>query len=332
MSLSTQDLARTRDRPSTGASVNTNTGTPIRSQAAKRPLSRGSKTALLSIISNSLLIALKALVGVLSGSVSIISEAIHSSTDLIASIIAFISVRRSSIPADKEHPFGHGKIENVSGVIEGILIFIAAGLIINEAVGKIVAPEPIDQAWLAIGVMLFSALVNTLVSRKLYRVSVEEGSMALEADSLHLKTDVYAALGVAFGLLLTLITGWDILDPLVAIVVACLIVKEAFSLCRRGVAFLLDSKLPDEEEARIIAIIESHRNEIEDFHKLKTSRSGAMRNVDFHITLDSQMTVERAHAIVGELKRDISTEFAPTRVSVHIDPVRPPSDQGSTSA
>lgn len=300
--------------------MKTNTDTPNHNRKTGQPLGRGAKTALLSIVSNSLLIALKAVVGVLSGSVSIISEAIHSSTDLIASIIAFISVRRSSIPADREHPFGHGKIENVSGVIEGILIFIAAGLIINEAIGKIISPEPIDQVWLAIGVMLFSALVNTLVSRKLYRVSVEEGSMALEADSLHLKTDMYAALGVAVGLLLTYVTGWDILDPLVAIVVACLIVKEAFSLCRRGVAFLLDTKLPDEEEARIIDVIESHRDEIVDFHKLKTSRSGALRNVDFHITLDSQMPVERAHAIVGELKRDIAAEFAPTRVSVHVDP------------
>lgn len=300
--------------------MKTSTDRLNRSQKTRRPLGRSSKTALLSIVSNSLLIALKAVVGVLSGSVSIISEVIHSSTDLIASIIAFISVRHSSIPADKEHPFGHGKIENVSGVIEGILIFVAAGFIVNEAIGKIFTPGQIDHAWLAIGIMLFSALVNTLVSRKLYSVSVEEGSMALEADSLHLKTDVYAAVGVALGLLLTIITGWNILDPLIAIIVACLIIKEALSLCRRGVAFLLDSKLPDEEEARIISIIESHSNEITDFHKLKTSRSGAMRNVDFHITLDPQMTVEGAHTIVGELKRDISNEFAPTRVSVHIDP------------
>ena len=290
------------------------------SRETRGALSTSSKAALLSIVSNSSLIAFKIVAGILSGSISIISEAIHSATDLIASMIAFFSVGRSSMPADREHPFGHGKIENVSGVAEGVLIFVAAGFILNEALGKITNPQPIEQAGLAIGVMLLSALVNTFVSRRLYRVSVAEHSMALEADSLHLKTDVYAALGVAFGLTLALITGWDILDPAIAIAVACLIVKEAYVLCKRGVSFLLDSKLPDADEAKIIGIIESHQNEIVDFHKLKTSRAGALTNVDFHITLDPSMTVEDAHAIVGELKCDIASAFGTTRVSVHIDP------------
>ena len=287
---------------------------------AHRPLSASSKAALLSIVSNSSLIAFKIVAGVLSGSISIISEAIHSATDLIASMIAFFSVGRSSMPADREHPFGHGKIENVSGVAEGILIFVAAGFILSEALSKITDPHPIEQAGLAIGVMLLSALVNTLVSKRLYRISVEEKSMALEADSLHLKTDVYAALGVAFGLLLAVATGWDILDPVIAIAVACLIVKEAYLLCKRGISFLLDSKLPDADEAKIIEIIEAHRGEFIDFHKLKTSRSGALTNVDFHITLDPAMTVENAHAMIGEMKCDIAAAFGSTRVSVHIDP------------
>ncbi len=294
-------------------------------QKAAKPMSQSSRAALLSIVSNTLLISLKLIMGIISGSVSIISEAIHSATDLVASCIAFFSVGRSSMPADKEHPFGHGKIENVSGVAEGILIFVAAGFIINEAVGKITNPQPIEQAGLAIGVMVFSALVNIVVSRHLYRVSVKEKSMALEADSLHLKTDVYAALGVAAGLSLALVTGWDILDPLIAIAVACLILKEAFVLCKRGVAFLLDSKLSDAEEAKIVEIIQSHGDELVDFHKLKTSRAGATSTIDFHITLNPSMTVEQAHNIVGSLKCDIAQEFSPSRVSVHIDPAPPES-------
>ncbi len=294
-------------------------------------MKRSSRVALLSITSNTTLILLKLVVGVVSGSVSILSEAIHSSTDLIASIITFISVGQSSQPADREHPYGHGKIENISGVAEGLLIFVAAGFILNEAVHKIVEPTPIEQFGLAIAVMLLSAFVNLLVSRKLKKVSVEEDSMALEADSLHLRTDVYAALGVALGVALTQITGLDILDPIVAILVALFIIKEAWELCRRGFLFLVDTRLSDTEEARIIEIIESHHDEFRNFHKLKTRKSGNMRHIDFHITVDSRLTVAEAHGIVGELKKDLSDEFKVTRVSVHIDPDED-TEGGGTSA
>lgn len=281
---------------------------------------RSSRIALLSILSNTTLILLKLVVGIISGSVSIISEAIHSSTDLIASIITFFSVGQSSQPADKEHPYGHGKIENISGIAEGILIFLAAGIILYEAVHKIFEPTPIEQYGLAIAVMLFSAFVNFLVSRKLKKVSVEEDSMALEADSLHLKTDVYAALGVAVGVALTQITGLYVLDPIVAILVALFIIREAWELCKKGFDFLIDTRLSDAEEALIVEIIETHADEFRNFHKLKTRKSGNMRHIDFHITVDRNLTVAKAHSIVGELKKDLADEFKATRVSVHVDP------------
>ncbi|NTU89139.1 MAG: cation transporter, partial [Actinobacteria bacterium] len=278
------------------------------------------RVALLSIGSNTVLIALKVIAGVLSGSVSIISEAIHSTMDLLASFIALFSVRTSSKPADKEHPYGHGKIENISGIAEGVLIFVAAGLIIKEAVEKISAPTEIEQSAVAIGVMIFAGIVNILVSRKLYKVSKEEDSMALEADALHLKTDVYTSFGVAIGLLLIKLTGLIILDSIVAMFIALLIIKEAWELCKKGFDFLLDIKLSDAEEARVIEIIESHQNEFRDYHKLKTRKSGHTRHIDFHITVDPNMTVLEAHTIVGELKKDMCDEFQNTRVSVHIDP------------
>lgn len=285
-------------------------------------LARTSKVALVSVSSNSALIILKVIVGFLSGSVSIISEAIHSSMDLAASIIAFFSTKTSSKPADKEHPFGHGKIEGVSGVVEGLLIFIAAGLIINEAINKMTDPGPIEFAWAAVAVMLVSAVTNVFVSLKLYRVAQEEDSLALEADALHLKTDVLTSLGVALGVILAQITNLHILDPIIAILVAVLIIIEAWKLCRKGVESLLDAKLSDTEEARIVRIIESHANEFKDHHKLKTTRSGNRREIDFHITVDPQMTVLQSHIIVGELKRDISTEFKAARISVHVDPCK----------
>lgn len=285
-----------------------------------KKLARTSRVALLSIFSNSALIIMKLVVGILSGSVSIISEAIHSTMDLFASFIAFFSTKTSSKPADEEHPFGHGKIEGISGIAEGLLIFIAAGLIINEAIQKILEPGPIEMVWVAVAVMLVSATANFFVSRKLYKVAHEEDSLALEADALHLKTDVLTSLGVAVGVALTSLTGLYILDPIVAILVAVLIIKEAWVLCRKGVASLLDARLPEEEEAKVIKIIEAHSDVIRDYHKLKTTQSGSKREIDFHIAVDPNMTVDEAHTIVGELKRDISQEFKASRVSVHVDP------------
>lgn len=197
------------------------------------------KVASLSIFSNTTLIIFKIAAGILSGSVSILSEAIHSGMDLIASLVAFFSVRQSSKPADKKHPYGHGKIENISGITEGLLIFIAAALIIKEALKKIFEPVEIEQAAVAIIVMFISAVINYAVSKKLYKVSQEEDSMALEADALHLKTDVYTSIGVGTGILLIKLTGLLILDSIVAVLVALLIIKEAWELTKMPLIIFL---------------------------------------------------------------------------------------------
>jgi len=285
---------------------------------------RKSSVALLSIGSNTMLIILKVVAGILSGSVSIISEAIHSSMDLMASCVAFFSVRTSSKPADREHPYGHGKIENISGIVEGVLIFIAAGLIIFEAVKKISEPVEIEAAGIAIAVMLTAAVVNFFVSKILYKVGKEEDSMALEADALHLKTDIYTSLGVAAGIILIKLTGILVLDSIVAILVALLIIKEAWVLCRNALEFLMDSRLSDQEEQEIKTVIEKVRNDcanqLIDYHKLKTRKSGNIRHIDFHITVDPSLTVMEAHDIVGCLKKAMCDELKNTRVSVHIDP------------
>lgn len=283
-------------------------------------LDRKGKVALLSIGSNSTLIVLKVVAGILSGSVSIISEAIHSSMDLIASLVAFFAVRESSKPADKEHPYGHGKIENLSGVIEGVLIFVAAVMIFKEAIKKLTKQEPIEQAYIAIGVMLVGALVNYLVSKKLYKVSMEEESMALEADALHLKTDVYTSLGVGLGLILIKLTNLYILDSIVAMAVALLIIKEAGELLYRAVSNLLDVRLPAEIEKDIENMISGHQNEIIDYHKLKTRQAGNVKHIDFHITVTSTLSVSEAHDIVGKLKKEIGCKYKNSRVSIHVDP------------
>ena len=278
------------------------------------------RVAALSIASNTVLILLKIAAGILSGSISIISEAIHSGMDLIAAVIAFLSVRMSSKPADKIHPYGHGKIENVSGVVEGLLIFAAAFLIISEAVKKIMEPAEITGAYVAVAVMLFSGAANLFVSRQLYKTAREEDSIALEADALHLKTDVYTSVGVALGLLLIKVTGITMLDPIVAILVALLIIKEAWSLCKSAFGPLLDTKLSDEDEGRIREIMGKYSGKILDYHELRTRKSGSVKYIDFHLTVGEKLTVKESHDLSDEIESELEAALKNTSINIHFEP------------
>jgi len=219
------------------------------------------KIARLSIVSNTLLILMKLAVGLISGSVSILSEAIHSLMDLIAAIIAFFSVTVSDNPPDSRHPYGHGKIENISGVIESLLIFLAALWIIIEAVRKLLG-EKIELESIALGsiVMLISAIVNAFVSRRLYKVARATNSVALEADALHLKTDIFTSLGVAIGLGLIIFTGINWLDPVIAILVALFIIREAYHLLTKAFTPLLDTAWSDNEIEVLENRLKGHHN------------------------------------------------------------------------
>jgi len=276
--------------------------------------------ALISVISNTSLITLKVFAGILSGSVSIISEAIHSGIDLIASFIAYCSVKISSKPPDYEHPYGHGKIENFSGLIEGLLIFIAAFFIINEAVVKLINPSEVGETWIGIIIMFVSAIVNVVVSKFLYKVAKEEDSMALEADALHLKTDVYTSIGVGVGLIALEITKLVILDSLIAISVALLIMKEAYHLCDNALKPLIDSRLSEEEEAKICIVMESYKDHIIDYHNLCTRKAGNTKYIEFHMTVNKRLSVEESHEICEEIERDLEEVLKNTDVLIHIEP------------
>lgn len=276
------------------------------------------KVARLSIVSNTFLIILKIVVGLLSGSVSIISEAIHSSMDLIAALIAFFSVKVSDNPPDSRHPYGHGKVENISGVIEAILIFIAAIWIITEAVKKLLGEEIVlDVIWLGSAVMLISAIVNTLVSRKLYKVARETRSVALEADALHLKTDVYTSAGVAVGLGLIFITGIKWLDPVVAILVALFIIKESYSLLRRAFTPLLDTAWGEDE----IEDLERRLNQMEvNYHDLRTRVAGNYRFVDIHVEIPEDESVGNAHSYCDMIEDKLNSLYDNITVTIHVEP------------
>jgi len=275
--------------------------------------------ARLSVFSNTTLIIMKLIAGLLSGSVSIISEAIHSLMDLLASVVAFFSVKISDTPADEKHPYGHGKFANISGVVEASLIFIAAFWIIYEAVKKIINPHEVEQLGIGFSVMIISAIVNIFVSRKLYHVARETGSVALEADALHLKTDVYTSIGVATGLALMWITGIQLFDPIIAIFVALLILKESFELFSRAYAPLLDRALPASEVSQISDIIQQHCSQDMTFHNLRSRKAGNYRYIDFHLNLDPRLTVGEAHAICDKIEEDIKNKMENCEVTIHVE-------------
>lgn len=277
------------------------------------------RTARLSVISNSLLIVLKVAVGVITGSVSILSEAIHSSIDLVAAIIAFFAVKVSGNPADDRHPFGHGKVENVSGVIEALLIFAASAWIIYEAIGRFMHPGETAALGLGVLVMAISAVVNTFVSRRLYKVAKQTDSVALEADALHLKTDVITSAGVAIGLGLIWITGWHVLDPIIALLVAVIIIYESWMLLRKAFSPLLDTALSQSEMKKLTGILEEMEVQ---YHDLRTRAGGHQRFVEFHLDVPAQETIETIHRQCDLIEEKLKREFRDISVIIHPEPKR----------
>lgn len=288
---------------------------------------RKTGAAALSVISNTILVLLKLVVGLAIGSVSVISEAIHSGVDLLAAIIALVAVRTSGQPADKEHPFGHGKVENISGTVEALLIFLAAGWIIYEAIKKLIHPEPMDAAAWGVAVMLVSAVANIIVSHMLFKVGKETDSMALQADAWHLRTDVYTSAGVMVGLGVIWIgrrvmpgIDWHWVDPVAAIAVALLIIKTAFHLTLQSARDLMDASLPNEEEKWIREYVAGHNPTVRAFHRLKTRKAGADRFVEFHMFVSSDMSVNESHEITETMTRDIQSKLGNTTVTIHVEP------------
>ena len=281
-------------------------------------------TARLSVLSNTCLVLMKFVVGFAIGSVSIISEAIHSSMDLIAAVIAFFSVRKSAEPPDADHSFGHGKFEDMSGFIEALLIFVAALLIIYEAVLKLLGLTTIElqpeMLIFGIAVMGISALANWYVSHRLFIVAKKAESIALESDAWHLRTDIYTSLGVFTGLVLITLTGNPIFDPLVALCVAVVIMKAAYDLTKRSVSDLIDHSIPETDEKRIKEIICEHSSVYAGFHDLKTRRSGPEIFIEFHLVVPGDISVTQSHDLTDHLETDLNTEYPRASITIHVEP------------
>jgi cation diffusion facilitator family transporter len=281
---------------------------------------RKQKAALLSIISNSFLVILKVAAGAMTGSVGILSEALHSATDLIASMLAFYSIRKAERPADKDHPYGHGKYENLSGLIEGILIIVAALLIVYEAFKRMLSGETISLPFLALGVMGFSAVANLFISSYLMRIAKRTESIALEADAKHLRADVYSSAGVFIGLTLVVTTGYYNIDSITATGVSLLILYEGIVITRKSIHGLLDTSLPENELTVVQETLESLSNYIKDYHDLRTRKAGSERHIDLHLTVCSHERIGETHKTMDMIERKLNERLPGSKVIIHPEP------------
>jgi len=284
---------------------------------------RKKNVARLSICSNAFLTIAKIVTGILTGSVSIISEGIHSGMDLLASFIAYFSVKKSAVPPDADHAFGHGKYEDASGLIEALLIVLAAGIIIWEAISKLIRggeEVSVDLLYIGMIVMGLSALMNFIVSQNLMRVAKQTDSIALESDAWHLRTDVLTSAGVFAGLLIIQITHLTWIDSVIAVVVALFILREAYTLIRRSFGNLMDESLSAEDIAKIEEIIARHEAEYTNYHGLKTRKAGPDKFAEFHLMMPRKTAFITAHDMVTHIREEISSEIPRITILIHLDP------------
>ena len=294
------------------------------------------RTAALSIFSNSGLILLKVVAGTVTGSVAILTEAVHSSIDLVASIVAFVSVRKAGEPADDTHRYGHEKIENLAAAIEGVLILVGSATIAFEAIRRLLGRGRLHTVGLGIGVVAFSMLVNVVISSVIARTARETGSPALEGDAAHLRTDAVTSAAVLVALALIKLTGAQWIDPVVALLVAAAILATGVRLLGRSSRVLVDQALPPDEVAAIRSAIEAFAPRgVVGYHELRTRRAGSLRYVDLHVQFRAGTSLENAHRTAHELQNLIASRLERADVLIHLEPedrvrpgegLRPPTD------
>jgi len=276
--------------------------------------------ALLSVGSNLALTAAKLVLGLVTGSVAVLSEAAHSASDLLASGIALVAVRAAARPADREHPYGHEKAENLAAAVEGVLVLGAGAAVAVEAIRRLVEGAPaVDHIELAIAVMVASALVNVVVSRRLRAVARRTGSAAIEGDAAHLTADVWTSAGAAVGLALAALTGWEPLDAIAALAVSAWVLAMGARLSWRAGQVLIDRSLPESEIAVIEEVLARFAAEGVSFHALRGRRAGSKRHVDLHMVVPPETTVRRGHAMSGRVKGAVRAALPGTEVLIHLE-------------
>ncbi len=276
--------------------------------------------AKLAIAAVSLLVVMKIVASILTGSISIRADAVHSALDLIAAVIAFLGIRISSRAADEQHSFGHGKVENVSSVVVAGLIFAAAGIIAYAAVGRLLTGATLELVGIGIYVTAAAIAINIIISWYLLRVARKTDSPVLEAEAGHLFSDVLSSVAVLVGLIVVRITGLNILDPIVALLVAVFILKVGYDVLRKSFGGLIDVRLPKAEEDEIMSCIIEHGGQVVGFHELRTRKAGSQRFIDLHLVMPKNASVEEAHRMCDHLEQDIETRLHYTSVTIHVEP------------
>jgi len=274
----------------------------------------------LSVGAALLTIALKFSAYIFTGSVGLLSDAAESLVNLAAAIFALIALQIASQPPDDEHRFGHDKAEYFSSGAEGILILVAAAVIVYSAVERLLNPQAISQLGWGLAISLVASGVNLWVARILLRAAQRYDSITLEADAHHLMTDVWTSVGVVSGLAVVSITGWQLLDPIIAIVVALNIVRTGLQLVVRSVRGLMDFALPPGEVTLIEEVLARYRSEYVTYHALRTRKAGPRRFVDLHLLVDGRISVNEAHGLCNRIEEDIKAELGQVVVTIHVEP------------
>jgi len=276
------------------------------------------RAAGLSVIANIGLVLVKIAAGLASGSISVLAEGIQSTVDILASLMIYATVRVAERPPDRLHPYGHGKFESLTTAVQMLLILGGTGYILYEAARRLGNPRIPEVDW-GIGAMALAMVVDLAVSSHLLRVAGKTGSLALEAEARHLRSDMYACAGVLLGLVAVRLTGWAPLDPIVAALLAVVVVVTAVRLMGASIRPLLDQSLPADEEARIRRALDGDPR-VKGYHKLRTRQAGSQRHVDVHILLEDSLPLVEAHAIGEEMERAIGQTLPNLDVVVHVEP------------
>ena len=287
--------------------------------------------AKLAIVAVSLLIVIKTAASIVTGSIAIRADAIHSVIDLFGVIIGYTAIRIASKPPDERHPYGHGKAENIAGVVIAAMIFIGAIAIAYQAIVRLIAGGAVVLVPLGIYVTAAAIAINLLVSWYALRVARATESIALEATARDLLADVLSSGAVLVGLILVQFTGIAILDSIVALLVSVLIGRTAFLTMRKSFGGLMDIKLPQAEEDEIVACIKKHGDLIAGFHRIRTRKAGSQRYIDFHLVVSRQLSVERAHQLCDQLEQEIEKRLSDASVTIHVEPCDGNCEQCSTS-
>ncbi len=281
--------------------------------------------AWLSIAAALATMGLKAAAYGLTGSVGLLSDALESAVNLVGASVALVMLTIAARPADEDHLFGHSKAEYFSSGVEGALILIAAVAIAATAAGRLLHPQPIEQAGLGLAVSTGASLVNLVVARILLAAGRQHDSITLEADARHLMTDVWTSVGVIGGVGAVAVTGWQILDPIIALAVAANILWSGFHLMRRSAAGLMDAALPAEEQAAIVRALARFETEGVEFHALRTRQAAARRFVTLHVLVPGGWTVRQGHRLLGRVESGIREVLPGTSVTTHLEPRGDPS-------